>query len=213
MAMDIQIYSDTVCPWCFVGKRRLQRALDQRPDLKTTIVWRAFQLNPDMPSEGADRDEYIQAKFGKNGYGPMGDALRAAGLSVGIEFDLNRASRIPNTVDSHRLLSMAASVDRQPELSEVLFRQYFIDGLDIGDPDVLSAAAAEAGLDGLAVKTLLAGDEGRAEILQADQHARSMGISSVPTFVFDGRHTIVGAQDPDVFLQLFDLMKSEVREA
>ena len=160
-----------------------------------------------------ERDEYIRAKFGDGGYGSMGDALRAAGHSVGIEFDFDRASRIPNTVDSHRLLAMAESVHRQPELSEVLFRQYFVDGLDIGDLKVLVTAAAEAGLDQSAVESLLAGEQGRAEIRQSDHTARTMGISGVPTFVFDGRYAIVGAQEPDVFLQLLDLMEAEGSEA
>ena len=207
--MKIQIYSDTICPWCFVGKRRLDEALAQRPGLAVSIQWEPFQLNPDMPAGGADRDEYIRAKFGPGGYGRMGDALLDAGLSVGIEFDFDRAARVPNTIDSHRLMAMASSVGRQAELAEVMFRQYFTDGLDIGDATVLTAAGIEAGLDEIQVRALLDGGEGRAEISRADDGARRIGISSVPTFIFDGRFAIVGAQDPEVFLQLFDHLAAE----
>jgi predicted DsbA family dithiol-disulfide isomerase len=207
--MNIQIYSDTICPWCFVGKRRLAKALAQRPHLSPTILWEPFQLNPDMSPEGADRDEYIRAKFGPSGYGKMGDALMEIGKSVGIDFNFERPSRIPNTIDSHRLMTVAATQGLQDALSEVMFRQYFNEGLDISDPKILAAAGAEAGLDHADVKAMLATVKGRAEIHQSDATARAMGISSVPTFVFDNNFVIVGAQESLAFVELFDHLESE----
>ena len=153
--MKVQIYSDTICPWCWVGKRRLKAALSQRPNLAPAIQWQPFQLNPDMASEGADRGEYIRAKFGPGGYGQMAEALVEIGHSVGIDFDFDRPGRVPNTIDSHRLMGLAGSAGLQEELSEVMFRQYFGEGLDIGDAAILAAAGAEAGLDLAAMKALL----------------------------------------------------------
>ena len=207
--MNIQIYSDTICPWCFVGKRRLATALAQRPHLSPKILWEPFLVNPEMPPEGADRNAYIKAKFGPGGYGQMGDALMEIGKSVGIDFNFDRPGRVPNTIDSHRLMTLAASQDLQDVLSEVMFRQYFGEGLDISDPTILAAAGAEAGMDQAAVQTLLESDKGRAEIHQSDSAARAMGISGVPTFVFDNKFALVGAQEPSAFIELFDHLKTE----
>ena len=207
--MKVKIYSDTICPWCWVGKRRLKAALSQRPNLAPAIQWQPFQLNPDMASEGADRGEYIRAKFGPGGYGQMAEALVEIGHSVGIDFDFDRPGRVPNTIDSHRLMGLAGSAGLQEELSEVMFRQYFGEGLDIGDAAILAAAGAEAGLDLAAMKALLETDEGRQEIKQSDAAARGLGISGVPTFVFDEKFAIVGAQEPAVFVELLDHFEVE----
>ncbi len=207
--MKVKIYSDTICPWCWVGKRRLKAALSQRPNLAPAIQWQPFQLNPDMASEGADRGEYIRAKFGPGGYGQMAEALVEIGHSVGIDFDFDRPGRVPNTIDSHRLMGLTGSAGLQEELSEVMFRQYFGEGLDIGDAAILAAAGAEAGLDLAAMKALLETDEGRQEIKQSDAAARGLGISGVPTFVFDEKFAIVGAQEPAVFVELLDHFEAE----
>ena len=207
--MKVKIYPDTICPWCWVGKRRLKAALSQRPNLAPAIQWQPFQLNPDMASEGADRGEYIRAKFGPGGYGQMTEALVEIGHSVGIDFDFDRPGRVPNTIDSHRLMGLTGSAGLQEELSEVMFRQYFGEGLDIGDAAILAAAGAEAGLDLAAMKALLETDEGRQEIKQSDAAARGLGISGVPTFVFDEKFAIVGAQEPAVFVELLDHFEAE----
>ena len=207
--MKVKIYSDTICPWCWVGKRRLKAALSQRPNLAPAIQWQPFQLTPDMASEGADRGENIRAKFGPGGYGQMAEALVEIGHSVGIDFDFDRPGRVPNTIDSHRLMGLTGSAGLQEELSEVMFRQYFGEGLDIGDAAILAAAGAEAGLDLAAMKALLETDEGRQEIKQSDAAARGLGISGVPTFVFDEKFAIVGAQEPAVFVELLDHFEAE----
>ena len=138
----------------------------------------------------------------------MAEALMEIGHSVGIDFDFDRPGRVPNTIDSHRLMGLAGSAGLQEELSEVMFRQYFGEG-DIGDAAILAAAGAEAGLDLAAMKALLETDEGRQEIEQPDAAARGLGISGVPTFVFDEKFAIVGAQEPAVFVELLDHFEAE----
>ena len=208
--MRLDVFSDTICPWCFVGKRRLERALAARPQAALSIRWRAFQLNPGMPKGGMDRRAYIDAKFG----GPeraarIYEAVTAVGASEGIEFAFQRIRRTPNTLDSHRLVRFAAAAGRQEEAVEALFQAYFVRGEDIGDPDVLVAAGVEAGLDGEAVRDFLASDRETETILAEDLVARRQGINGVPCFVFNGRFALSGAQAPEALLQLFDLARED----
>ena len=211
--MLIDIVSDTICPWCFIGKRRLERALANRPELDVQIGWRPFQLNPDMPSEGMDRQSYLAAKFGgearaKRAYSPVIEAAEREGL--GIDFD--RIRRTPNTLASHRLIRWAATADLQHQVVEALFRRYFVQGEDIGDHAVLVEVATEAGMDVDLVTHLLA--EGRdIELVRSeDRLAREMGIRGVPCFVFDRRYALSGAQDPEVILNVIDLAAREALE-
>ena len=134
--MQIDIISDTVCPWCFIGKRRLERALLARPELEVQIGWRPFQLNPDMPLEGMPRQEYLAKKFGGSGRaGKIYDTIRATGLEDGIAFDFGRIGRAPNTIASHRLIRWAATAGVQHQVVEMIFDRYFVRGEDIGDAD------------------------------------------------------------------------------
>ncbi len=210
--MHLDIYSDTICPWCFVGKRRLERALAMRPNAALTIRWRAFQLNPGMPAEGMARDEYLEVKFG----GPerasrIYEAVRMAGESEGIDFAFDRIRRTPNTFDSHRLLRHALDASRQTELLETMFQAYFLEGADIGSTPVLLACAERAGLDPAEAERFLIGDgEGEAALAE-DRLARRQGINGVPCFIFNGRFALSGAQPPEALLQLFDL--AEVDDA
>ena len=211
--MLIDIVSDTICPWCFIGKRRLERALANRPDLDVRIGWRPFQLNPDMPSEGMDRQSYLAAKFGgearaKRAYSPVIEAAEREGL--GIDFD--RIRRTPNTLASHRLIRWAATAELQHKVVEALFHRYFVQGEDIGDHAVLIEVATEAGMDVDLVTHLLA--EGRdIELVRSeDRLAREMGIRGVPCFVFDRRYALSGAQDPEVILNVIDLAAREALE-
>ncbi len=208
--MEIDIFSDTICPWCFIGKRRLERALAERPLPNLTIRWRAFQLNPDMPEGGMDRKRYVEVKFG----GPVNaqavyDQIRAAGESEGIDFAFEAMKRTPNTIASHRLIRHAGESGQQDAVVQALFDAYFLRGEDIGDLDVLTAAAATGGLDGAAARTFLEGDAEAEAVRAEDQGARQAGISGVPCFIFNGQHALSGAQPPEVLHRLFDLANQE----
>lgn len=208
--MKIDVISDTVCPWCFIGKRRLERALAQTPDLDPEISWHPFQLNPDMPREGMDRALYLETKFGgvdraRETYRVVADA--ASGESL--DFDLEKIARTPNTIDSHRLIHFAESRGRQEDVVEALFAAYFRDGTNIGDIDQLCEIAAVAGLDRTEVHDYLASDEDLALIRDRDQSARAMGVNGVPCFIINGKYAVSGAQDPEVFLQVFAAAQQE----
>jgi predicted DsbA family dithiol-disulfide isomerase len=205
--MQIDIISDTVCPWCYIGKRRLERALAQRDDIEVEITWRPFQLNPDMPEGGLDRETYLNAKFGgRERATQIYDAIRQAGGGEGIDFSFDKIVRTPNTIDSHRLIHWAGEAGLQDAVVEVLFRRYFEEGADIGDREALVAIGAEAGLDGDELKQRFErGDD--AELVAAqDVNARQMGVSGVPFFIIGGKYAVSGAQDPSVFLQVLDLV-------
>lgn len=204
--MRIEIYSDTVCPWCFVGKRRLERALQLRPLPQAEIVWRPFQLNPNMPADGMERSRYLALKFGSSA--KVAEILRPveqAARDEGIAIDFTAIRRTPSTLASHRLIDWAQQQGHGTALVEALFRAYFVEGRDIGDRDVLVGLAAARGLPAQAAADLLAGSEGLLDVLASDARAREMGIQGVPTFVFDGRYAISGAHPPEVLLRFFDL--------
>ena len=212
--MHIDIFSDVICPWCFIGKRRLERALTLRPQPGLTRRWRAFQLNPDMPAEGMERQRYLAVKFGgATNAQAVYDQVLAAGESEGIAFAFDRMKRTPNTVDAHRLIRFAASQDREDAVVEGLFDTYFLRAEDIGDREVLVAVAQAAGLDDQAVRTYLSGDDEVEAVRAEDQSARQAGINGVPCFIFNGQHALAGAHTPEVLFQLFDLAKQEAAEA
>jgi predicted DsbA family dithiol-disulfide isomerase len=203
--MQIDIYSDTICPWCFIGKRRLERALSQRPGLDVTIRWRAFQLNPEMPAEGMDRASYYRRKFGSaQAAAEVYATMAQAGREEGIDFDFPAITRTPNTFASHRLIRYAADHDREMDMVEQLFQAYFLRGKDIGRPEVLTAIAVALGLDGAEVGRFLDGSDRDQEIHNEDLQARNAGITGVPCFIFNGRYALPGAQPPEVLHQLFD---------
>ena len=202
----IDIFSDTICPWCWIGKRRLERTLESRPDLDAEVVWHAFQLNPTMPAEGMDRRAYLAAKFGgaDNARAIYGRVI-AEGARESLPFDFGAIPRTPNTLDSHRLVRWAAGQPLgQTPMVEALFGAYFAQGRDVGDADVLVGVAAVAGYDASGARELLAGDEGRTEVTREDMQARSAGITGVPCFILDGKVAVPGAVEPEVFLRVFE---------
>lgn len=212
--MRIDIYSDTICPWCFIGKRRLERALADRPQSALTISWKAFQLNPQMPPEGIDRQRYLELKFG----GPAGaqqiyDQVRQVGAQEGIDFAFDAIKHTPNTLDSHRLIRHGAAAGRQDQVVQALFDAYFLEGRDVGDSEVLVDVAASAGLDPDAVRTYLASDQDRDSVAAEDAHARHIGIQGVPTYILNGKYVLSGAQPPEVLFNMFDLGRQEDHEA
>jgi predicted DsbA family dithiol-disulfide isomerase len=209
IAMHIDIVSDVICPWCFIGKRRLARALAQRPDMTVSITWRAFQLNPDMPDTGMARDAYIAAKFGSASHAARIYAtITETGAGENIRFAFDRIRRTPSSRAAHRLIRYATKKGNADPMVEALFSAYFEQGRDIGDPAALADIADEAGYDHADVRAWLAGDAALDEILAEDRSARRLGISGVPCFIVDGGYAISGAQEPEFFFPLFDLAQN-----
>jgi predicted DsbA family dithiol-disulfide isomerase len=208
--MQIDVVSDTICPWCFIGKRRLARALAERPDIEFDVRWRAFRLDPSVPPEGVERRAYLKAKFG-DGERPkaMSEAIVAAGTGEDIAFAFDRILRTPNTVDSHRLIRWAGNEGLQDEVVEALFKAYFEDGRDIGNLDILVEIAGETGMDTALVADLLEEGADRELIEREDELAHRMGISGVPTFIFANKYAVSGAHDPETLLQVIDKAAGE----
>lgn len=196
----VDVVSDVVCPWCYIGKRRLEAALARSERPRPEVRWHPFQLNPDIPAGGVDRRSYLEAKFG----GPQRAReiyarVEEAGREVGIPFAFERIQRQPNTLDAHRLIAWAQSTDagRADGLVERLFRAYFTEGINIGEAEELARLAGEAGYDAAAALVHLQSDEGRAEIAVADERSKEMGIGGVPFFIFNRRLAVSGAQPPE----------------
>jgi len=202
--MLIDIVSDAICPWCFVGKRRLERALAKAPPPDLKIGWRPFQLNPDMPSEGMDRTEYLRLKFGDGAGGQMYQAITEAGRGEGIGFAFDKIKRTPNTILAHRLIRYSAGLAQQDAVVEALFRAYFFDGADIGRVATLVGVSEQLGLDGPAIRRYLEGDEDDETVRAEDAYARQTGIQGVPCFIIDRKFAISGAQAPEIFIQAFE---------
>lgn len=212
--ITIDIVSDTVCPWCYVGKRRLERALAAKSeDIKVMIGWRPFQLNPEMPEDGMDRRDYLEAKFGgKDGAKRVYTAIEEAGKMEGLPFDFSQMARQPNTVNSHRLIDYAGHQGKQDEVVEALFQAYFIDARDIGDIDELVAIGSAAGLEEAPLRDYLESDQDIDRIKAEDAMARQMGVQGVPCFIINRKYAISGAQDPAVFLQAWEMVQKEAAE-
>ncbi|MCW5733129.1 MAG: DsbA family oxidoreductase [Enhydrobacter sp.] len=208
--MYVDIVSDTICPWCYIGKRRFERALDLSGRNDIAISWRPFQLNPDMPSEGMTRDDYVRAKFG-GGDRPrqIYQAIAESGREAGIEFQFSKIRRTPNTVLSHRLVHWSAKQERQDEMVQELFKGYFEDGLDVGDLEILVECARRAGLDSELARTFLLSEEGRQEVVASDVYARRLGINGVPCFIVNRKYAVSGAQPPSAFVEVFNLAERD----
>src|SRR5262249_35957562 len=206
----VDIVSDTICPWCYIGKRRFERALALRGRNDVAISWRPFQLNPDMPPEGMTRDDYVRAKFG-GGDRPrqIYQAIAESGREAGIEFQFARIRRTPNTALSHRLVHWGAKQERQDEVVGELFKAYFEQGLDIGDLEIVVECARRSGIDEQGARRYLAGDEGRQEVLASDVYARRLGINGVPCFIVNRKYAVSGAQPPSAFVEVFNLAERD----
>jgi predicted DsbA family dithiol-disulfide isomerase len=206
--MIIDIVSDAICPWCYIGKRRLEQALTLAPQPELEVGWRPFQLNPEMPADGMDRKDYLRAKFGDSAGGRGYERITAVGQELGIPFAFDKIKRTPNTIMAHRLIRFAARENVQDQVVETLFRGYFTDGQDIGRRETLVALAEAAGLNPAAVDAYLAGSEDDDTIRAEDAFARQIGINGVPCFIIDRQYAISGAQPPEAFLEVFDLAKN-----
>jgi predicted DsbA family dithiol-disulfide isomerase len=203
--MRIDIYSDTVCPWCYLGKRRFELAVAARPQYEPRVSWRPFELNPDMPPEGVDRAAYLASRFGApDGVAEAQAELIRQGAASGIEFRFDLMTRMPNTRRSHLLIAHAARSGRQTAVKERIMRAYFEEGSDIGDIEVLVRLGVEAGLAERESRSALILRSGQDGVVAAERHAAVLGITAVPTFVFDGQYTISGAQEVGALTRVLD---------
>lgn len=207
----LDIFSDPICPWCYIGKARLDRALAARPDHPFQVQWHPFQLNPDMPQEGMDRRAYLEGKFGgKDGavqaYLPVATEAEASGLDINLE----GIKRTPNTLNAHRLIHWAGIEMKQNAVVDRLFKAYFVDGQDIGDVSVLTDIAEGVGMDKDVVARLLQSDADADDIQARDADARSKGVQSVPTFVIANQHVVPGAQPPELWEQVIDELTAQL---
>jgi predicted DsbA family dithiol-disulfide isomerase len=203
--MRIDIYSDTVCPWCYLGKRRFELAVAARPQYEPHVTWRPFELNPDLPPEGVDRAAFLASRMGTpERVAEAHTELTRQGAASGIEFRFDLMERMPNTRRSHLLIAHAARFGRQTAVNERLMRAYFEEGCDIGDIEVLVRLGVEAGLAERESRSALVLRSGQDGVVAAERHAAVLGITGVPTFIFDGQYTISGAQEVGTLAGVFD---------
>lgn len=208
--MPIAIVSDVVCPWCFIGKARLETALANHGLTdRVAITWLPYELNPDMPAEGADRASYLDAKFGPGKRKEIEIRLSEAALESGVTFNWSKVTRTPNTRMAHMLIAAASTVQRGSEMKAALFKAYFQDGRDIGDLETLVAIATELGFEENAARDELTNDELRETIIGLEAHAQKVGVTGVPFFIVDGKLAVSGAQTPDVWTKVFAQLAQE----
>lgn len=203
--LTIDIVSDVVCPWCFVGRRRLGAALALRPDQPVALRWRPFQLDGTIPAGGLDRTAYMVGKFGSlERIAPAHKRLTEMGAELGIRFAFDAIARAPNTLDAHRLIRFAFAYDAQDAVAGGLFSAYFEEGRDIGDLSVLADVAAKAGIDRAEAEAFLASGEATEAVRQEIGMAQELGIQGVPFFIFGGSHAVSGAESPEVLASAMD---------
>ncbi|MFV2052778.1 DsbA family oxidoreductase [Aliiroseovarius sp. YM-037] len=210
----LDILSDPICPWCYIGKANLDRALEQHPDHPFVIEWHPYQLNPEMPAEGMDRRTYLETKFGgKEGavkaYAPVVEHAKAAGLEINFE----AIETTPNTLNAHRLIHWAGLEGRQTAAVSALFRAYFKEGRDIGDTEVLIDIADGIGIDAKMIRHLLGTDADVDDIRDRDANAREKGVTGVPCFIIANQHALPGAQSPELWAQVIDEVVEQIKDA
>jgi predicted DsbA family dithiol-disulfide isomerase len=203
--MRVDIYSDTVCPWCYLGKRRFELALAGRPQYEPRINWRPFELNPDLPWEGVDRAGYLASKFGDSAQIEASDAaLVRHGSAVGLEFRFDLVKCLPNTRRSHLLIAHAARQGLASEVVERIMQAYFEEGCNIGDVGELVRLGVEAGLSERETRSAMVLRAGQDGVVAAERHAAVLGINGVPTFIFDRQYSVSGAQEIETYTQVID---------
>ncbi|WP_298906214.1 DsbA family oxidoreductase [uncultured Aliiroseovarius sp.] len=210
----LDIFSDPICPWCYIGKARLDFALESRPDHPFQVQWHPFQLNPEMPPEGMDRRTYLETKFGGQekavkAYMPVIEEAAASG----VEINLEAIKRTPNTMNAHRVIHWAGLEGKQNAVVDRLFRAYFVEGRDLGDNEVLCDIAASAGMEREMVARLLASSADASDLLARDMDARHKGVNSVPTFVIANQHVVPGAQPIKLWQQVIDDIMAQLDTA
>jgi predicted DsbA family dithiol-disulfide isomerase len=209
--LTIDIVSDVVCPWCYIGKHRIEEALKQVTDVPVEVHWRPFFLNPWVPREGISREEYLTTKFGSvEAYKGIAGRVVAAAAQEGLSYRPELVARQPNTIDCHRLITWAEGIGKAAEMKQRLMELYFRDGGDLTDVNVLVQAAADCGLDAQEVRRRLATDEDVALVSARAQEAADKGISGVPTYVFAQKYAVSGAQDPQMLAQAIREVSAEI---
>jgi predicted DsbA family dithiol-disulfide isomerase len=208
----IDVVSDVICPWCFLGKRRLDAALARLDDLDVFVRWRPYMLDPTIPPEGLDRQDYMLAKFGPERLKTIHDPLIAAGEELGVPYNFDAITRTPNTLDAHRLIRWSHTVERQHETAERLFMAYWNEGLDVSDRDVLARCAGEVGINAAQIRELLDTEQDVAETKAEIEHATNIGVTGVPTFILGQSYALVGAQSPEVLADAIGRVAKELAE-
>jgi predicted DsbA family dithiol-disulfide isomerase len=201
--LQIDIISDFVCPWCFIGKRKLDIALNAPRDFEINIIWRPYRLDPSIPFEGVDRKQYLEAKFGVSGAQKIGEKVSSAAGGTGIQFDFAAIQRSPNTTNAHRLTRWAGIMGRQHQIADALFTAYFEQGRDIGNIETLCDIGVEIGFDRQELVEALASNADFDTIDSQDAQARDAGVTGVPAFLLGGKFVLMGAQDPDYLSNIF----------
>lgn len=202
--ITLDIFADPVCPWCLIGKARLDRALETRPDHGIVLAWHPFQLNPTMPPEGMERNAYLDAKFGREALAKKQMPVLEAAAQSGVTLNLAAIAWMPNTIDALRLLHWAGIEGCQTPVMAALMRAFWQEGRNIGDPEVLTEIGAAWGLDRALIARLLASDADLDTVLERDTHARERGVRAMPTFILGERHVIEGAQSTEFWLTVID---------
>ncbi len=206
----IDVVSDVVCPWCYIGKRRLERALELRPEVAVEIRWRPFFLNPWVPREGMSRDDYLETKFGSvEAYKTMAKRVAAAAAAEGLVYALDKIARQPNTIDCHRLILWAHARGDAAAMKQRLMQLYFAEGADLSDREVLAEATRAGGLDPDQVRRDLASDKDVDLVTQEAERAAQAGIGGVPFFIFNNRLGVSGAQAPEALAEALDRARAE----
>ncbi|MCH2248940.1 MAG: DsbA family oxidoreductase [Cognatishimia sp.] len=212
--IKLDVLSDPICPWCYIGKTHLDKALAAEEDNPFVIEWHPFQLNPDMPEDGMDRRTYLENKFGgKEGAVRVYGQIAQHAEDAGIEIDFAAIQKTPNTVNAHRLIHWAGIEGKQNDVVDALFSAYFKEGRDIGDIETLADIADQVGMDAAVVTRLLKSDEDKQSIRDRDVHSREMGVNSVPTFIVGSRHAVPGAQPPELWQKVIKELREQAEGA
>ena len=211
LMIELDIFSDTVCPWCYIGKKRLENALNKYKNLKIKQTWRPFQLNPGMPPDGMDRQEYLISKFGSSDAAKtVYENIYEEGVKEGINFNFDLIEVTPNSFNSHRLLALAYNANMQEKVLDDLFESYFLHGKDIGDPNILLQIAIKHNIDAEEFKSYLSDQENIEPLANEEIQAKKMGINSIPTFIINKQIVINGAQTSENFELIFEKLKARI---
>jgi predicted DsbA family dithiol-disulfide isomerase len=209
--VSIDVVADVICPWCFLGKRRLDKALAQLPDIEVQVINRPFFLDPSIPPEGLDRHAYMAAKFGEARLATIHKPLEEMGARDGVPYQFDKITRTPNSLDAHRLIRWAQQAEKQSAVVDALFMAYWNQGRDVGDHDTLVAIAAECGMDGSEVARLLKQDTDKQAVYAEAQRAAEMGVTGVPTFILAQRYGLAGAQEASVLVDAIRKVAAQAR--